>query len=289
VSLRVWLDLGRVSNLPTVWSNVLAALALSGGLSAEPRVLALGAAFSIFYVGGMYLNDAFDRHIDAVARPTRPIPSGRASATAVFSLGFGALLLGTLITALVAHDTGASVARAASSSAVLSGCIVFYDIYHKKNPLSPLVMGACRVMIYVAVAYAVSDHLTPALLLGAAALWCHLIGLTYAAKQEALNRLTRLWPLAFLALPALYGIYLATHQPLVWPFLLLLAAWVIHSLRFLRQGPQRAVPQAVVRLIAAISLLDALLIASTGTLLGAAIAAACCATTRVFQRVVPGT
>ena len=181
------------------------------------------------------------------------------------------------------------MARATSSSAVLSGCIVFYDIYHKKNPLSPLVMGACRVMIYVAVAYAVSDHLAPALLLGAAALWCHLIGLTYAAKQEALNRLTRLWPLAFLALPALYGTYLATTQPLVWPFLILLAAWVIYALRFLRQGPQRAVPQAVVRLIAAISLLDALLIASTGTLLGAAIAAACCAMTRVFQRVVPGT
>jgi hypothetical protein len=289
VSLRVWLELGRVSNLPTVWSNVLAALALSGGLSAEPRVLALGAAFSVFYVGGMYLNDAFDRHIDAVARPTRPIPSGRASAAVVFSVGFGALLLGTLITALVAQDTGASVVRATTSSAVLSGCIVFYDIYHKKNPLSPLVMGACRVMIYVAVAYAVSDRLSTALLLGAAALWCHLIGLTYAAKQEALNRLTRLWPLAFLALPALYGAYLATTQPLVWPFLILFAAWVIYALRFLRQGPQRAVPQAVVRLIAGISLLDALLIASTGTLLGATIAAACCAMTRVFQRVVPGT
>lgn len=289
MSLGVWLRLGRVSNLPTVWSNVLAALALSGGLTAEPRVLALGAAFSVFYVGGMYLNDAFDRHIDAVERPTRPIPSGQVSARAVFGIGFGALLLGTLVTALVAHDTGASVARAASSSAVLSGCIVFYDIYHKKNPLSPLVMGACRVMVYVAVAFAVSDRLSPAVLLGAAALWCHLIGLTYAAKQEALNRLTRLWPLAFLALPGLYGIYLASSEPLVWPFLALLVAWVIYALRFLRQGPQRAVPQAVVRLIAAISLLDALLIASTGALAGAAIAAACCPLTRLFQRSIPGT
>jgi hypothetical protein len=289
VNVRVLLQLGRVSNLPTVWSNVLAALALSGALSAEPRVLALAAAFSVFYVGGMYLNDAFDRHIDAVERPTRPIPSGQISANTVFGIGFGALLCGTLITAVVARSTGASVARATTSSAVLSGCIVFYDIYHKKNPLSPLVMGACRVMIYVAVAYAVSDHLSPAVLLGAAALWCHLIGLTYAAKQEALNRLTRLWPLAFLALPALYGIYLATTQPLVWPFLALLVGWVIYALRFLRQGPQRAVPQAVIRLIAAISLLDALLIASTGTLLGAAVAATCCATTRALQRVIPGT
>jgi 4-hydroxybenzoate polyprenyltransferase len=289
VSLDVWLRLGRVSNLPTVWSNVLAALALSGGLSAEPRVLALAAAFSVFYVGGMYLNDAFDRHIDAIERPTRPIPSGRVSASSVFWIGFGGLVLGSVLTALVAKSTGASVARAASSSAVLSGCIVFYDVYHKKNPLSPLVMGACRVMIYIAVAYSVSEHLTRPVLLGALALWCHLIGLTYAAKQESGNRLSRLWPLAFLALPALYGLYLAIAQPLVWPFLLLLGAWVLYSLRYLRRGPQRAVPQAVVRLIAGISLLDALLIASTGALPGAALAAAMCPLTRYFQRTIPGT
>jgi 4-hydroxybenzoate polyprenyltransferase len=287
--LGVWLRLGRVSNLPSVWSNVLAALALAGGLVPEPRVLALALAFSVFYVGGMYLNDAFDRHIDAVERPTRPIPSGQVSAAIVFGVGFGALALGTLLTALVAQRTGASVTRATASSLVLAACIVFYDAYHKKNPLSPLVMGACRVMIYVAVAYSVSDQLARAVLLGAASLWCHLIGLTYAAKQEAFNKLTRVWPLAFLLMPAVYGVVLALEQPLVWPFLALYVAWTFYALRFLRPGPTRAVPQAVVRLIAAISLLDALLIASTGAWLGAAIAASMCALTRLFQRVVPGT
>jgi 4-hydroxybenzoate polyprenyltransferase len=289
VSLDVWLRLGRVSNLPTVWSDVLAALALAGGLSQEPRVLVLALAFSVFYVGGMYLNDAFDRHVDAVERPTRPIPSGRVSASAVFAIGFGALLLGVLSTVLVARSTGASIARAATSSAGLSACIVCYDIYHKKNPLSPLLMGACRVLIYVAVAYSVSDQLSPPLLLGAAALWCHLIGLTYAAKQEAFNRLTRVWPLAFLSLPVLYGLWLATRQALAWPFVLLLAAWVVYSLGFLRPGPKRAVPQAVVRLIAGISLLDATLIASTGAILVAVAAAALCPLTRLFQRTIPGT
>jgi hypothetical protein len=289
VSLQVWLTLGRVSNLPTVWSNVLAALALAGALSLEPRVLVLAAAFSVFYVGGMYLNDAFDRHIDARERPTRPIPSGRVGAPAVFAIGFGALALGTLLVALVARTSEASVVRAATSGTALAGIIVFYDVYHKKNPLSPLIMGACRVMIYVAAGYAVNEHLPAPLVYGAAALWCHLIGLTYAAKQEAFNRLTRVWPLAFLALPPLYGAYLALRQPLAWPFVLLLAGWIVHSLRYLRPGPQRAVPQAVVRLIAGISLLDAVLIAATGAWLGAAIAAASCALTRLFQRVIPGT
>jgi 4-hydroxybenzoate polyprenyltransferase len=285
----VWLRLGRVSNLPTVWSNVLAALALSGGLSAEPRVLALAAAFSIFYVGGMYLNDAFDRHIDAVERPNRPIPSGQVSARVVFVIGFGALFVGTLVTALVAHGTGASVAHAAGSSAVLAAFIILYDVYHKQNPLSPLLMGACRVMIYVAVGYSVSEQLGAPLLLGAAALWCHLIGLTYAAKQEALNRLTRVWPLVFLALPALYGVSLALAEPRVWPFCVLLVGWVIYALRFLRQGPARAVPQAVVRLIAGICLLDALLIAGSGAFGWALSCAALCLVTRLFQRFIPGT
>jgi 4-hydroxybenzoate polyprenyltransferase len=130
MTASVWLRLGRVSNLPTVWSNVLAALALAGGLAAEPRVLALALAFSVFYVGGMYLNDAFDRHIDAALRPTRPIPSGQVSAAAVFGIGFGALALGTLLTALVAQRTGASVVRATLSSLALAACIVFYDVYH---------------------------------------------------------------------------------------------------------------------------------------------------------------
>jgi hypothetical protein len=289
VTFDVWLKLGRVSNLPTVWSNVFAALALSGALAVRSHVLSLAGIFSVFYVGGMYLNDAFDRHIDARERPNRPIPSGKVSATSVFTVGFGALLLGTVLTALVAESTGASIARATSSSVVLSGFIVFYDVYHKKNPLSPLVMGACRVMIYIAVAYSVSEHLSPPVLLGAASLWCYLIGLTYAAKQEAFNRVERVWPLAFLALPALYGVYLGVGQPLVWPFLLLFAGWTAYCLRYLRAGPQRAVPQAVVRLIAGIALLDALLIASTGGLIGAALAAAMCPLTRVFQRVIPGT
>jgi len=95
VSLSLWLRLGRVSNLPTVWSNVLAGLALVGALEAEPSVLVAALALSIFYVGGMYLNDAFDRNIDRVERPTRPIPAGQVSARAVFTLGFAALAIGT--------------------------------------------------------------------------------------------------------------------------------------------------------------------------------------------------
>lgn len=288
-NLEAWLRLGRISNLPSVWSNVLAALALSGVLSVEAHVLLLGLAFSSFYVGGMYLNDAFDREIDRVQRPERPIPSGRVSVATVFGVGFAALALGVLLTTWVARGTQASVVRAAGSALLLAALIVFYDVYHKKNPLSPLVMGACRVMIYVSVAYSVRESLNGAVLLGAGCLWSYLIGLTYAAKQESLSRLTRVWPLVFLALPAAYGFQLALEQPLVWPFWVAFVGWGVSALDRLRQGPKRSVPQAVVRLIAGISLLDAMFIASTGAVNFALLAAALCVLTSLLQRLIPGT
>jgi len=203
-----------------------------------------------------------------------------------------ALLAATAALGAVAREEHVSIAKALLSGAALAALIVFYDAYHKQNPLSPLVMGACRVMIYVAVAVSVKGEWSPAVLIGAGALWCHLIGLTYAAKQEAFNRLTRLWPLAFLAVPFAYGVWLALREPLVWPFLAALAAWVLRALWFLRSGAGRSVPGAVVRLIAAISLLDAVLIAGSGASsapVWALVAALGCALTRMFQRYVPGT
>ena len=46
------LRLGRMSNLPTVWTNVMAGSVIAGG--ARPNQLALTmAAMTAFYVGGM--------------------------------------------------------------------------------------------------------------------------------------------------------------------------------------------------------------------------------------------
>jgi len=289
VTIGVWLRLGRVSNLPTVWTNVLATLALSGALSFSLRTFALWGIFSLYYVGGMYLNDAFDRHIDAAQRPDRPIPSGQVSAGVVFAIGYAALGLATLLLGLVAQKSGVSVTRAVASGAGLALTIIGYDLYHKQNPLSPLVMGLCRVFVYIAGAFAVSQVLAPDVAWGAAALLCHLIGLSYAAKQEAFNRLTRVWPLAFLAAPAVYGGYLSLGEPWVRPFLAVLVLWGVYALRFLRPGPGRSVPGAVVRLIAGIALLDAMLIASTGALGGALLALLLAGLTRLLQRVIPGT
>ncbi len=95
--LRTFLVLGRISNIPTVWSNCLAGWWLAGGgpsgnVASLFRVL---ISVSFLYVGGMYLNDAFDSEFDRSKRPERPIPSGLITARIVWACGFGWLYPGT--------------------------------------------------------------------------------------------------------------------------------------------------------------------------------------------------
>src|SRR5262245_15143087 len=106
MTAAIALQLGRVSNLPTIWSNVLVGRVLAGGQPWRPATLLVMLAVSLLYVGGMYLNDAFDRDIDARERPTRPIPAGLVAANTVFAAGFGLLLAGISVLMMAAVMTG---------------------------------------------------------------------------------------------------------------------------------------------------------------------------------------
>lgn len=290
MNLALALRLGRISNLPTVWTNVLVGGLLAGGSLADARLPALMLALSLFYVGGMFLNDAFDRAFDAEHRPERPIPSGQVSAQQVFVIGFGLLGLG------LAGVAGASRApdglpawRALAAGAALAAAIVVYNAHHKGNALSPLIMGLCRVLLVLSAAYSLAAVLPNAVYLAALALLCHLIGLTYAAKQEHLNRIGRLWPLGLLAVPLLYGLLLALSAPVVWLPLLLYAAVLAFALNLLRRRARGDVPRAVVTLIAGMSVLDSVLLAGAGHLLPAALAVAGFGLTLALQKWVSGT
>lgn len=289
VQLSAWLRLGRVSNLPTVWSNVLAALVLAGELPGASGISCACLAFSSFYVGGMFLNDAFDAELDAEQRPERPIPAGLVAARSVFFVGFAALVAGTIALSAIASWLGGSALLAGLSGIVLAGLIVFYDAYHKHNPLSPLIMALCRVGVYVGAGLCVSPRLDVGVAAGALGLLGYLVGLTYAAKQEAFNRLEAVWPLAFLAAPIGYAIFAAGGQLEVLAVAGALLAWQWAALNRLRPGPRRSVPDAVSRLIAGIALVDALAIAAVGAVWPCLACFALCGATRVLQRRVPGT
>jgi 4-hydroxybenzoate polyprenyltransferase len=261
----VYLRLGRVSNLPTVWTNVLAGVALAG-VSVDPGALALLAlALSLFYIGGMYLNDAFDREIDARERPERPIPAGLVKATTVSAAGYGLLAAGLAALAAETAWTGQrGYASTILSGLILAALIVFYDARHKANPWSPLLMGLCRVLVYATAAVAVAGRLGAAVVIGATVLLSYLIGLTYVAKQENLADLRNLWPLVFLAAPFVYGIPALTGGGVGAALYLGFLAWVCYGIWLLVRPGRANIPRAVVSFIAGISLLDGLLMAGAG-------------------------
>jgi hypothetical protein len=281
------LRLGRVSNLPTVWTNVAAGLALSGAAFGPGLMLSLGLAISVMYVGGMYLNDAFDREIDKRERPERPIPSGQVSAATVFALGFGMLALGLVIVALATLMRGQGGACLLAAAA-LAASIVVYDAFHKQNPFSPLLMALCRVLVYVTAALGTGAQLTAGVGWGCLVLLCYLIGLTYAAKQENLREPRGMWPLLLMQLPFLaYAIAFASPAASVMFFLLF--GWVSYCLVFLVHPGRRNIKRAVGYMIAGISLLDGMLVASQGLASVALLCVAGFGATLLAQRFVPGT
>lgn len=290
MSWSVWLRLGRVSNLPTVWTNVLAGVVLAGAFVAPGPLAVLILALSLFYIGGMYLNDAFDRQIDARERPERPIPAGLVRATTVFTAGYGLLVAG--LVALVAEAAWVGPGRywpAILSGLALGGVIVFYDAHHKANPWSPLLMGLCRVLVYVTAAFAVAGHLEPPVLAGAAVLLSYLIGLTYVAKQENLAEFRNLWPLLFLGAPFVYGLPTLAAGPVGAALYLGFLAWSGYAISLLVRRGRVNIPRAVISFIAGISLLDGLLIAGAGAPGAAVWGVGGFGLTLVLQRYVRGT
>ena len=190
LSPRTLLELGRISNLPTVWTNVLAGAVLSRGSLDLGTFLVLALAASCLYVGGMFLNDAFDRHFDARLRPERPIPSGRASARQVFAIGFALLAAGVFVVGLAARlrapasPTQSLTWVPLASAGVLAALVTFYDAVHKASPLSAVVMGACRAVLYVTAAVTVGT-LTREVLAGVLLMLLYVVGLSVVARREA--------------------------------------------------------------------------------------------------------
>ena len=291
---RVFLVLGRVSNLPTVWSNCLAGVILAGASPSWAPYLLLAGGITLFYVGGMYLNDAFDQAWDARNRPGRPIPSGRIRLEMVYALGFGQVLLGLALLIGAAWVSSPGETPVVGLGGVALGLvIVYYNFRHKQNPLGPLVMALTRALVYFIAAALAGASLAGGVLAGMVVLLGYLIGLTYVAKQETLREVKNLWPLAFLGAPFLFTAWRGTQAGglnveagIIGVTLLV---WVVWSLTHLFHTGTRNIPRVVVSLIAGISLVDALLVALAGGESWAWVAAAGFPLTLFFQRYISGT
>ena len=172
--LRAYLELLRPPNVTTALADVLAGFAVAG--LANPAALPwLLLSTCCLYAGGIVLNDVFDRDIDRLERPERPIPSGRVPASSAAGLGTGLLLAG--IAAAAAATPGALAIAAA-----IAGCVVLYDAWGKHHgALAPVNMGLCRALNLMLGVAAVPAALSSAWPLG-------FIPLCYIAAITALSR-----------------------------------------------------------------------------------------------------
>jgi UbiA prenyltransferase family len=258
-SARALLVLGRVSNLPTVWSNCVAGWWL-GGAQNQQRLAWVLAGGTLVYTGGMFLNDAFDVEFDRKYRQDRPIPSGAISRCAVWMWGIG------LVASGAAAFFGAGLI-AGVIGLVLSGCVVAYDAAHKKIEYGPLLMGGCRFWLYLAAGASAANGVSGRMLCGAGAMFCYIVGLSYIARRESTSGGVGFWPLAPLLLPialAMMREMPASFETLK-PILLVsavVALWVGKCVRFTLNFPDRNVGRAVGGLLAGICLVDWLAVAN---------------------------
>ena len=281
-SWRTLLVLGRTSNLPTVWSNCLAGWWLGGGGDVK-RLTPLLLGATLVYVGGMYLNDAFDAEFDAQFRRERPIPSGAISLALVWRIGAGLLGAGTVCLVSLGWTT-------AILALMLALCVVVYDAVHKLITVSPVLMAACRFLLYLVAASTAMDGVT------GYAVWCgfalagYIVGLSYIARVESTRGRLRYWPCVLLAAPIALALVMNAGE-YAKPALLvsiILGLWLAKCLRYTFGGMDRNVGFTVAGLLAGIPWVDLLAVAYcpkrfAAVFIGLFLAAV------VFQRYVPAT
>ncbi|MDB6443707.1 MULTISPECIES: UbiA family prenyltransferase [Pseudomonas] len=268
--LKTWMTLGRVSNLPTVWTNTLAAalLASSAGALAPPSgavwVLLL-AALSMLYLAGMLLNDLLDADWDLRHHNPRPITLGLVSRQQV---GLAcALLLGLAAVAVLGLSRLIDQPYWLLGGALLLlACILGYNLLHKKYAHSVWLMGACRSALYLTAAASLAVPPEP-IWLCAVLLGVYISGLTYLARQEHRNQLLSRLPLILMLSPLTLAIH--NDNPWFWPVLLLWLGWLgWHYRRHLADPRQRRVRTFIGAGLAALPLFDALVLAVADQPLG---------------------
>jgi 4-hydroxybenzoate polyprenyltransferase len=270
------LRLLRPANLVTAAADVFAGwIVVDAGRAgldwrADGLVWRVSASVCL-YAGGVVLNDFFDRNLDAVERPERPIPSGRVPAA--FAGILGALLLGAGIA--VGFQASAIAGVIAAS---IAGLVLLYDAVAKHNAAGPVVMGSCRalnLLLGLSAAPAMLPHTWFLALLPLA----YIAGITTLSRGEV-NGGSRAASAFTLALFAAVVVALAAFEgtsELRWlrllPFLALLIAKVGPPLWRAYRTPHAATIRAAVHAgVVSLIVLDAAIASAYGgVILGAAI------------------
>jgi 4-hydroxybenzoate polyprenyltransferase len=143
---------------------------------------------------------------------------------------------------------------------VLSLCILAYDSIHKRTPVSPVLMGACRFLVYLVAAATAADGVTGRVIWCALALAGYVAGLSFLARRESTRDPTSWWPLILTATPILLALIMnaSDYRKPALALSGVVVLWILLSLRPALGSTNGRVGKAVARLLAGIVLVDAL-------------------------------
>jgi MFS family permease len=201
---RAYAELLRPANVVTALADVLAgyALASMANRSALPWLL---AATACLYAGGVVLNDFFDRHLDRVERPERPIPSGRVAARHAAILGGVLLATGTVFAFSATQAAGLM-------AATIAAFVVLYDAWGKQHAVGPALMGLCRAFNLLLGVAAVPELLNARALV-AGIPFAYVVAITALSRGEVHGGVRRVATFALISLGiALSGLALVAVQ-----------------------------------------------------------------------------
>ncbi len=294
MQIKTLLTLGRVSNLPTIWTNVLAAavLAQAGILAPDittvPDHLLLWQfnlhslmlwsgvllALSLMYAGGMFLNDAFDAQWDRENGNLRPIVNGDVSERMVWVTGSLLLCAAVFVIAVIYTKVAPSTDLTPwyqnyyglLAGIMLASVIILYNASHKHLSHSAFIMGSCRSGVYLIGALLLAQ-VTVQVVLAAMAILFYIAGVTYLARHEHANRVNRLWPFFLLYMPVIVAVFIGYNLLYFWFFLAGYIVWVRNQFQLLLRPEKTQVKAFIGGLLAAIPLLDGLMLASVNAII----------------------
>lgn len=294
---KAWMNMLRISNSPTIISNVMVGVSLaiiahreewsthihSPPLQLGKPLLVISFVLLLMYFAGMVLNDAFDAKRDKQLRPDRPIPQGLITAKQAWITGFIMLAIGNLLAFKIGLWAG-------FSTLALAFYILLYTVLHHIPIASIPLMAICRGLVYVVAVSAFSVQNIGAILL----IYCGIIAiytalLTFVGTFENEKQIKNAWVVWLAILPAILPVVLfSPYSPVAWFAFVAFFIWIFFAWRNF-QAPNSEPISGMHKLLSGFALLDCILIASLGEFFIMIISAFCFVLTVSAHRKILGT
>ena len=157
-AVRDWLDLARISNLPTIVTDSLVGIAIglsmeaaaATGFTFQGATIAVIFGMCAFYTAGMVLNGIVDRDVDAIERPNRPIAAGRIRLPWAWTAFIVLMLLGFFL-----RPTSASTPIPVAVAALIGIWLLAYAHSTRSFMLQRLAKIWCVISVIAALWWAV--------------------------------------------------------------------------------------------------------------------------------------